>query len=722
VRYFRIHEKLPFKKIEIKRSSIYVLAGYTILTLILTYPMVLNLNTQIVGSSALRMGGGNDYFGWPNLLWWFDKAVTELGINPLHNSYYYYPVGMDHSIGAFLAFHLFPITHFLGTVTTYNVYLLLTFIISGFSAYLLVKYLTKDMKASFIAGIVYSFSPFHFAHAITGHMNIISIQWIPLYVLFLIKMMKNRKRSDTFLCATFFSLSCLSSWYFGIYLVVFSALYIFGLIYINRKDTTKIFTRDFLKEVMLFLITSTIIVGSFVLVVVKNMLTNPDMYKPLSDFILYGADVLGFVVPSPHHTIFGEYTWNLAYRHFTGNTGESTTYIGYTVLILVLFAVWKAKEKKVKFFALASLIFLILSLGPTLHFKGVHTPLILPYLVFYYLPFFSMARVPSRVVVMLMLMLAVLVGYGISAILERMKNANLKLFVCVLIGSLIIFEFLAIPIPMTDLAVSDFYYQMSNDTEEYAVLEVPINRIAEYIYYQSIHGKKLVGGDSSRESYPFFEFIYKTPVFQNFKLPQRDYAYLSGCLNQNISEIGRSVLKHYNVKYVIIHKDMVSSLDLEALEELTKKIGVDLIFEDDSIIVYEVKVDVEDLHPFMMVGENWLMYKDSVRSNYMGNNTSIVIVNPTNQIINAQIQFTVYSFQKPRTLRIYEPTPFGVEIISYQVQTKQKVNFTLEIQPGENEIWFVSQDAGTWPHNIEDLADEPVSFLFENVELIYNPN
>jgi len=201
-----------------------------------------------------------------------------------------------------------------------------------------------------------------------------------------------------------------------------------------------------------------------------------------------------------------------------------------------------------------------------------------------------------------------------------------------------------------------------------------------------------------------------------------DYANLSGCLNQNISEIGKSVLGYYNVKYVIIHKDKVSSRNLEALEELTKKIGVDLTFEDNYIMVYKVKVDVEDLLPFMKIGENWLRYKDGIFSNYVENNTSIVIVNPTNQIINAQIQFTVYSFQKPRTLRIYEPTPFGVEIISYQVQTKQNVNFTLEIQPGENEIWFVSQDAGTWPHNIEDLADEPVSFLFENVELIYNPN
>lgn len=712
---FKMLEKLSLEKIKVSRQSIYALGGYTILALILTYPLILKANTHIVGISSARMGGGSDYFGWLNILWWFDKAATELFINPSYNSYVYYPVGMDHSIGSFLAFHLIPITHILGTVATYNVYVIVTFIFSGFSAYLLAKFLTNDTKASFIVGIIYSFSPIHFAHAITGHMNIISIHWIPLYVIFLFKMVKDKKRTNTYLCAIFFSLSCLSSWYFTVPLVVFSMLYIFGLVYIKRKDLTKNFTRDLVREVMVFLLISVIIIGPFAFVLIKNMITNPHMYKPLSDFIQFSADVLGFFVPSPHHTILGEYTWNTAYQYFTGNTGESTTYIGYTVLVFAFFAVWKVKKTKVKFFALSSLTFFILSLGPTPHYKGAYNiNIVFPYMLVYYLPFFSMARVPSRLVIMLMLTLAILAGYGISTILKRIKNTNLKRIVCILVGSIIIFEFLAIPIPMTDSAVSAFYYQIARVKEDYAVLEVPVNRISNYLYYQSVHGKKLVGGDSERESYPFFEFIYKTPIFQNFKLPQANYTLLSGCLDQNISELGKTVLGYYNVRYVIIHKDMVSNEELEALKELTRKIGIECTFEDNYIMVYEV--NVKDLHPFIIIGDNWLMYQDGIFSNYMGNNTSIVIINPTNQILNIRIQFTLSPFQKPRTLRIYYET-LENPVFSNYILTMTNVTLPLEIQPGENKIWFITPDVGTLPHDIPELPDEPISFQIENVKL-----
>ena len=136
-----------------KRDMVYAFISYIILTLILTYPAILKINTHIIGHG--------DAVGWPGFLWWFDKAIFALGVNPLHNTYIFHPLGIDVNDCGVIGLALAPFTHLFGAVVSYNIYVLLTFVLSGFGMYLLVKYLTNDMYASFVAGIIYAFSPVH---------------------------------------------------------------------------------------------------------------------------------------------------------------------------------------------------------------------------------------------------------------------------------------------------------------------------------------------------------------------------------------------------------------------------------------------------------------------------------------------------------------------------------------------------------------------------------
>ena len=80
-----------------------------------------------------------------------------------------------------------------------------------------------------------------------------------------------------------------------------------------------------------------------------------------------------------------------------------------------------------------------------------------------------------------------------------------------------IFEYLCIPYPTAQITVPEFYYKISNDTDNYALLEIPQNSNAgsyefSYLYYQTIHKKPLVGGYAAR--YPAnvrkFPKIYPT--------------------------------------------------------------------------------------------------------------------------------------------------------------------------------------------------------------------
>ena len=87
----------------------------------------------------------------------------------------------------------------------------------------------------------------------------------------------------------------------------------------------------------------------------------------------------------------------------------------------------------------------------------------------YYLPFFNIMRVPSRFTVLVMLALAVLVGYGLAAAAavragpeHRTFRLGARSFALAphwaLVGALVIFEYLAIPYPMQVLNYDEPLY------------------------------------------------------------------------------------------------------------------------------------------------------------------------------------------------------------------------------------------------------------------------
>ena len=62
-------------------------------------------------------------------------------------------------------------------ILCYNLLFISTFALSGFGTYLLVRDLTGDTRAAFIAGLVYGFLPYRIASV--PHLQVMSSQWMP---------------------------------------------------------------------------------------------------------------------------------------------------------------------------------------------------------------------------------------------------------------------------------------------------------------------------------------------------------------------------------------------------------------------------------------------------------------------------------------------------------------------------------------------------------------
>ena len=99
---------------------------------------------------------------------------------------------------------------------------MLSFAASGVAMYALVRRLTGDRWASFVAGVAFAFYPFRFEHY--SHLELQVTFWMPLALLMLHRTMESRRTRDAVVTGLLVALQALSSLYYGLFLLVVMAV------------------------------------------------------------------------------------------------------------------------------------------------------------------------------------------------------------------------------------------------------------------------------------------------------------------------------------------------------------------------------------------------------------------------------------------------------------------------------------------------------------------
>ena len=716
-----------------------VIILYAILTAILTYPVVFKLKTYVAGYA--------DAWSYLWMFWHTRKAILspDPNVTWAYTNYIFYPDGITR-VPFFTAFNellSIPLQQILGLVLTYNLLWLLSFILGGYGTYLLVKYLTDNKIAAFIAGITFAFCPYHFVHAL-GHMGATTIGWIPFCALYLMKMTREKSLKNAVYAAIFFILVAMSDLQYMVYMCFFVALLILYEVCLELRLTEgmgesfdELVSRilSLKKLVIKFIVFASVsFIGILPLTyhMIRVALSPSNFLKPPPyESIYYSADLLGFFIPSPLHPLFGSWLSDNVYKYFTGNISEYTTYIGYTVLILSLYAVITLrKRKEVMFWTLSAIFFVIMCLGPILHICGktqftvFDTTIPLPYIIVYYLvPFVSNGRTLGRFDVMVMLSLAVLAGYGISKLIKRFDiRWKRNIFVC-LLTALLIFEFLAIPFVISFVDKPVFYKQIAEDTGDYALLEIPATKVygcgTKCKYYQTIHGKRIVGGQIARTPIGARDFESNTPLIRQltFLRPFDDI------LNQNVTQIGQFVLNYYGVGYIILHKrHYVSNKEFDFVIDLLNKTlkSEPKTFGEDNLIVYKVDDTVPER--FMVIGEGWnaLEKWNDCPGRWMGKSSIIKVISPKDE--ECYLSFETGSLYQERDLYIYVNDELiekcSIDLKCWPDHTPTQIKLKVNINDGENTIRFYTPQKGTVPSKIGAWKDDRVlSLTFQNITL-----
>ena len=490
----------------IRNLALPAFLSYFLCSLVFTFPLILRLTTHVPGQAV---EGDVPIYIWN--LWWMQQALAET-ISPLFCNYIFAPYGVSLVFHAFVflkALLAVPLQWFCTAWTAYNILILATFTFAGWGMFLLARHLTGDPRAAWIAGLVYAFSPYMVTRSLC-HLNYLSSEWIPLYVLCLIRLLETKGRRWAWSGGLCLLLTAYCEYYYLIYLTLFTVFFL-GWRFCHHR--AEVLNRTFLVR---FALMGAIAAVGFAPILWALLDTGQTryLYGGWGASAKFGADILAFVTPPPGSLLYGNIGAEL-YRVFSaGNSSEGTVFAGYVALGLMATCALRLRgDLAVRPWLWLTLGAFLLSLGPLLHIAGNFVfgfgdwrfAVPMPYLAVRYLPLIKGARVPARFDIMVMLGLSVLCAFGVRYWLERTaRTATWK----ALFPLLICLEYLRVPYPVAPVDIPPAYAEVARDRRDIAVMEVPIGwrtgwgitgrPFDRQQLFQVVHGKRLLGGFVTR--------------------------------------------------------------------------------------------------------------------------------------------------------------------------------------------------------------------------------
>lgn len=542
------------KKIGIRNIFSFLL--FFSLAIFITFPLIFNL-------SSLTTGYGDELVtSW--LYNWNIYNFSSNIFNIIHifdaNNYFPYLNSLAFSDSGFTNsfFVLIPALILKSPIVTNNLTIILSLTLLGFFTYLLSLFLTKNNLVSVLSGTLVIFCPAFLSHI--SNIQIISIYFVPLSILFFLKFLNTKNNKYFFLFLVFFVLQSYNSFLPG-YFILFTAFLIFFFYVLeDRKRLKIIFTKKNILATLICLFLVLLIAIPYFKVskqfnYVRDIRDSIHLALQPEDFL--SSNEFGY-------TRLNNYLSTLPFSKDIYKNGEvKPGFIGLTFSILLLFSffyilkTWKKQNFVIKGIFSASILGFLLSLGPFLHFQRltIHDPfpIPLPYLIFYYLvPGFMGMRNSARFEILLIILAAPIIAFTLKESLKKTK-VNKKNLLIILFILLVILEF-NFPMKFYKLpAVGEFpkvYSWLTNTPKETAIVEMPVYNwnITPYAsqefwreYYSTIHFRRTVNGISGFSPFPWQELV-------NFLLSE----FPSDKSIQKLKEIG--------VNLIVVHKNEYDAL------------------------------------------------------------------------------------------------------------------------------------------------------------------
>jgi hypothetical protein len=299
-----------------------------------------------------------------------------------------------------------------------------------------------------------------------------------------------------------------------------------------------------------------------------------------------GVDLLALVIPNPNHPLTPEWIadWLMS---FQGGYLESVVSVPLVVLVTLCIA-WKMGWRPSRWWAALAVTFGALALGPFVHIAGVNTYVPGPWAVLRFVPVLGLARTPSRFSVVMMLAVAVLFAAALEWFGRTYPRHRRKILAVVAL--LLLGELLPAPMTLHSAAVPRFYQRVAAAPEDVRVLELPTgirdgtssvgNFSARSQYFQTVHGKPLIGGYLSRVALDRVSEMRRNDMIDAL-ISLSEGRTLSADRQAMLIDHGPSFVHEANLGFVIVDRRQASYalIDFAVRAFRLQRVEVDGVFE-----------------------------------------------------------------------------------------------------------------------------------------------
>ncbi|MCG8348981.1 MAG: hypothetical protein MI924_14515 [Chloroflexales bacterium] len=647
------------------RWNIAVLLGYLAATIVFTWPLVLHWQTGVIQHGSAPVDGGQNIWG----LWWIRHAILH-GQNPYVTSYLFFPDEINLFWQTFSlpnALLVLPVLIASGPIVAFNLLVLLAFGLSGFLVYKVARALLDNRVAALFAGFIYAFAPYHMQPLLGGALEIVAVQWIPLYVLLLMAMLSRPSAWRVVAAAVALVITTLSSHYYGLFCVVYTILHV-GIALLLVPDR-RYWLAVTVGAAGIAIIWIAALVPFAWPVNVLHTNVPGDWY---SRQVYHSVALVDLAALNIQHPLWGDYArqWLQTLHPFGVEIGVSPGVVVYALVLYGCVCSWK----KTWPWLLLALLLLVLSLGPELKIDGRPTDIPLPFKLLDTLSPFRNSSRPSRFVAVMMAPVSVLAGFGVQDVWRRSGRYALRVVAGV--GVVLLCELAVAPWPILPIRVDPLYARLHYEPDLGGVLELPPrNDDSQYMMNQMCHSRPLAGGYLART--PDYSLAaHDSTVRQLWYAEQPTPDVFGADLADELAALG--------IRFVVLNTADLSSSELARLRAHLDIPRIVPYGQNARVEIYKVVGD--RVGPLILPLDGWYAAETDGRRTWrwMRETSELRVVAPQDAVVSLTLDLTAY--QSPRPLEIWLDGRRLRHVVVPSAPLERSLRLVLILRAGEHRV------------------------------------
>ncbi len=496
------------------REATLVIAGFSLLTLALTWPQAAQLNSHV--------GWHYDaFFSVWRLAW----IAHQLPRDPAHlfDANIFHPASntLTYSDALLLQGVLGAPLIWLGLspTTVYNVMVLLSFVTAGGTMYLLARSLGASQGGAWVAGIVFAFQPYRFAHY--PQLELLWTCWIPLALWALHRTAATGRLSAGAMVGVFVALQALSCLYYAVFLV--TALAVVALVIGAGRPRAELVSLA--RAGLAAVAVAAVAVGPYALVYLKGRdLTG---VRSEEEVLRWSPTLVNYLAAPFENWVYDPPNA----EGIDAMEGMLMPGVAAVLLAVVGALTWRHRAR------LAYVVLMGIGFDLSLGLNGL-----LYRFFFEWVPAYDGLRVPARMFVIVSVAMSVLAAMGLTRLIEFARTSFARRMVLAVAMAVVVIESLSVPVTLRPVPTEPLRtYQWLAEQPPGVVAEWPwprldmlgVTDVPRHMLFSTWHWHPLVTGYSGHYPQSYLLMLGRTLGFPD---------------DQAVRELQR-----LDVRYVILH-------------------------------------------------------------------------------------------------------------------------------------------------------------------------